>query len=90
VFSSAPMLPPRLMRNIAQVAGVHTYIDTEDVVWASKSMVAVCVKDAGKRVVRLPRKANVRDLYSGESVGQGVDAFEADFADRATRVFVME
>jgi len=90
VFSSAPMLPPRLMRNIAQVAGVHAYIETEDVVWASKSMVAVCVKDAGKRVVRLPRKANVRDLYSGESVGQGVDVFEADFADRATRVFVME
>ena len=90
VFSSAPMLPPRLMRNIAQFAGVHTYIETEDVVWASKSMVAVCVKDAGKRVVRLPRKADVRDLYSGESVGKGVDAFEADFADRATRVFVME
>ena len=90
VFSSVPMLPTRLMRNIAQFAGVHTYIDTEDVVWASKSMVAVCVKDAGKRTVRLPNKANVRDLYSGETVGKGVTSFEAGFADRATRVFVVE
>ncbi len=90
VFSSVPMLPAGLMRNITRFAGAHTYIDTEDVVWASKSLVAVCVKEAGKRVVRLPRKANVRDLYSGEVVGQGVDSFEADFADRATRVFVME
>ena len=90
VFSSVPMLPTRLMRNIAQYAGVHTYIDTEDVVWASKEMVGVCVKDAGKRTVRLPEKADVRDLYSGEIVGKDVDAFEADFTGLATRVFVLE
>ncbi len=90
VFSSVPMLPTRLMRNIAQYAGVHTYIDTEDVVWASKEMIGVCVKDAGKRTVRLPEKADVRDLYSGEIVGKDVDAFEADFTGRATRVFVLE
>ncbi len=90
VFSSVPMLPARLMRNIAQLGGAHTYIDTEDVVWASKSLVAVCVKDAGKRTVRLPEKANVRDLYTGEVIGKGVASFDADFADRATRVFVVE
>jgi hypothetical protein len=90
VFSSVPMLPTRLMRNIAQLGGAHTYIDTEDVVWASKSLVAVCVKDAGKRTVRLPEKANVRDLYTGEVIGKGVASFDADFADRATRVFVVE
>jgi hypothetical protein len=90
VFSSAPLLPAALMRNIVQLGGVHTYIDTEDVVWASKSLVAVCVKEAGKRTVRLPEKADVRDLYSGEVVGNGVKSFEADFPDRATRVFVLD
>jgi len=90
VFSAAPMLPARLMRNCARFGGVHTYIDTEDVVWASREMLAVCVKDAGRRTVRLPAKADVRDLYSGEVVGRGVTSFEADFADRATRVFVVE
>jgi hypothetical protein len=90
VVSSAPMLPARLLRNIARFAGAHTYIDTEDVVWASKSLVAVCVKDAGPRTVRLPKRADVRDLYSGEVIGKGVTAFEADFADRATRVFAVE
>jgi len=90
VVSSAPLLPARLLRNIAQQAGAHAYIGTEDVVWASKSLVAVCVKDAGTRQVRLPKKANVRDLYSGEVVGRAVDTFEAAFAERATRVFVLE
>jgi hypothetical protein len=32
----------------------------------------------------------VRDLYTGEVVGRGVRAFEAAFAERATRVFVVE
>jgi len=90
VYSAAPLLPARLMRNIARRGDVHTYIDTEDVVWASHDLLAVSVKEAGKRVIRLPRKANVRDLYSGERIGKHITAFEADFADRATRVFVLE
>lgn len=90
VFSAVPLLPARLMRNLAQAGGVHTFIETEDVVWASKELLAVCVKEAGSRTVRLPAKADVRDLYSGEVVGRGVDAFTVDFADRATRLFAVE
>ncbi|HPS09121.1 MAG TPA: beta-galactosidase [Kiritimatiellia bacterium] len=90
VFSAVPLLPARLMRNLAQAGGVHSFIETEDVVWASKELLAVCVKDAGTRTVRLPAKADVHDLYSGEIVGQDVEAFTVDFKDRATRVFVTE
>jgi len=87
IYSSAPMLPIGLMRNIAQAAGVHLYIDTPDVVWASGDLLAVCVKDPGKREVRLPAPATVKDLYSGETLGENADHFDADFADRATRLF---
>lgn len=90
VFSAAPLLPARLMRNLAALGGAHAYIDTEDVVWASKGLVAVCVKEAGKRTVRLPEKATVRDLYTGEVLGKGVTAFEVEFVERQTRVFVVE
>jgi hypothetical protein len=84
------MLPASLLRRIAQFARVHLYVDTEDVVWASRSLVAVCVKEAGTRTVRLPRKGTVRDLYSGGQMGQGVQSFQAEFAGRGTRVFVVE
>jgi len=90
VFSVAPLLSARLMRNFAAAGGAHAYIDTDDVVWASKELVGVCAKEAGRRTVRLPEKATVRDLYTGEVLGKGVQSFEADFADRATRVFVTE
>jgi hypothetical protein len=32
----------------------------------------------------------VRDLYTGECVARGASEFEAAFAERATRVFVIE
>lgn len=89
VYSAAPLLPSALLRRIAEAAGVHEYITTEDVVWASQDLVAVCVKDPGRRTISLPRKADVTDLYSGEKLGTAVDRIEADFADRATRVFVL-
>ena len=90
IHSAAPMLPASLLRRIALHAGVHLYIETEDVVWASQDLVAVSVREPGTRSVRLPRRATVRDLYTGEQVGRDTDAFEADFADRATRVFALE
>lgn len=90
IHSAAPLLPSSLLRRIAQHGGVHLYVDTEDVVWATRDLVAVSVKQPGARTIRLPRKAKVRDLYSGETIGVGIDRFQADFADRATRVFGLE
>jgi hypothetical protein len=90
IHSAAPLLPASLLRRIAQRGGVHLYLDTEDVVWASHDLVAVSVKEPGQRTIRLPRKAKVRDLYSGETLGTGLDRFQAEFPSHATRVFVLE
>jgi hypothetical protein len=90
VYSSAPLLPASLLRRLAQRAGVHCYVDTEDVIWASRDLLAVSVHQAGPRTIRLPRTADVSDLYDGSVIAGGVDSFQADFADRSTRVFVLQ
>ncbi|MFA6562719.1 MAG: beta-galactosidase [Verrucomicrobiia bacterium] len=90
VYSSAPLLPAELLRRMARLAGVHLYVGSEDVVWASRQLLAVSVKEAGARNITLPRKANVRDLYRGTKIGDGVVSFDVNFEDRATRVFVVE
>ena len=90
VYSSAPLLPASLLRRLAQRAGVHLYIDTEDVVWASHDLLAVSVHQPGPRTIHLPRTVDVSDLYDGSVVGCGVDSFQADFPDRATRVFLLQ
>ena len=90
IHSAAPMLPAGLIRRIARFAGVHLYVDTPDVVWAAEDLVAVSVRDAGTRTIRLPKRARVTDLYTGEDMGEGIAAFDAEFAQRATRVFVVQ
>lgn len=87
VHTAAPMLPTPLLRALAREAGVHGYLDTPDVVWASHGLLAVCVKDAGRRTIHLPAPRIVSDMYTGEAVASKGDTFEADFADRATRLF---
>ena len=86
VHTAAPMLPTGLLRALAAQAGVHLYVDTPDVVWASRDLLAVCVKDGGKRTIHLPGPRKVSDLYTGAEVAEGA-VFEADFAPLATRVF---
>jgi len=90
VYSAAPLLPASLLRRLSQLAGVHHYIETEDVVWASRDVVAISVQQSGPRTVHLPRAADVNDLYQATEVARGVRSFSAEFNDRSTRVFVLK
>jgi hypothetical protein len=89
VYSAAPLLPAALLRRIAGLGGVHQYIESEDVVWASREMLAVSVFQPGKRRITLPRPARVWDLYSGRLIAESADSFEVSFAPRATRLFTI-
>lgn len=89
VFSGVPIFQASVLRRLAQEAGVHFYIDTEDVIWASRQLVAVCVNQGGQRTIRLPSQRRVQDLYTGQKIVSGVTEFRADFAPRQTRVFVI-
>jgi len=90
VFSAAPGLPVWFLQRLADEAGVHRYIETEDVVWACRNLVAVSVHRPGRRTIRLPRRAaQVTDLWSGRTVAVDSDRFEAEFDARTTRVFVL-
>ena len=87
VFSAVPMLPASLFRRIARLGNVHEYVRTEDVVWASRDMLAICVREQGLRKIALPRRATVRDFYTGQELARSTEAFEVKFDARATRVF---
>jgi hypothetical protein len=87
IFSAAPMMPEPLIRALFKSAGVHLYIDTPDVVWATHDLLAVCVKDPGKRQIHLPRPARITDLYAGTPATEPTSSIEVDFADLSTRLF---
>lgn len=89
VYSAAPLLPASLLRRFAERAGVHLYLDTDDVLWATKELLGVCAAKGGPRRISLPQPATVMDLDTGVVLARKAGTFSADFTENATRVFVV-
>jgi hypothetical protein len=67
VYLSMLNFGPALLRNLARFAGAHVWIDSDDVLFANRSMLCLHTASAGEKVIRLPRPAAVTDLGSGEA-----------------------
>jgi len=72
VYSSAPILPAALLRNIARAAGCHIYSDAGDNVYASRSFLGVYAPGGGSRILRLPRRSRVLDLLEDKVLADNV------------------
>jgi len=89
VFCSVPLMPAPILRRIATLGGVHTLLDTEDVVWASNGIVSVSAMEPGERTIRLRVPSDVRDLFSGETIAARATEFRTPFAARQSRSFAV-
>jgi hypothetical protein len=91
VFSAAPALPSGLLRRLAKQARVHLYLEptgpSADVVYANRSLLALCADAAGPRTVRLPGPSDVFDLFAGQEVGQGLTEFTVEMAEHETKLW---
>jgi hypothetical protein len=90
VWSAAPTLPTPLLTRLAELAGVHRYITTPDVVWASRELLAVSVREAGVRRVRLPAPAKATELYTGQVLTPRATEFDLDVPAAGTRLVRLE
>ena len=50
--------PSQLLRNILAGAGVHLWLDTDDLVVADERFLTICAKEAGVKAIRLPEGAS--------------------------------
>ncbi len=81
-------ITPKVLRDIATKSGVKLYVDMETPVYANERLVAVHVKDGGKKKVSLPKKySKVVELYTNRVVAENTDSFEYDFATPDTALF---
>jgi hypothetical protein len=87
VFSAPPTLPAQVLRALARKAGVHLYIDSYDVVWATRGVLALSVDRPGRRTLRLPTAANVTDLYETKSVGMNLREFTVEMPALETKIW---
>ncbi len=83
LYSAAPMVPPGVLREIARYAGAHIYSESEDVFYADRNHVMLHTVRGEVKTVRLPHRSDVREAYSGRSVGRDCTEF-CDWMDAGT------
>lgn len=84
IYSSAPILPASLLRNIARAAGCHIYSDGGDVVYADREFLGVYSPAGGNRTIRLPERSTVTDLLTGKVVAEDAFEFSTDLPSNIT------
>ncbi len=78
---------PQLFRNLARFAGAHVWCESDDVVYANRSLVCLHTASAGDKVIRLPRPAIVTDLWTGERSPEPVEAIRVAMPAYRTRLW---
>jgi hypothetical protein len=87
VFAAALPLPAGFWRNAARVAKAHVWCETDDVVVASREIVALHSVVPGAKTIRLPRTSRVVDLISGAEIAPVAQEISFEMKSPGTRVF---
>lgn len=70
VYAAVPGVPAALLRELADAAGVHRYINDKDaIVETNDSYVSVTALNAGTQTITLPAAKYAYNVYTGESYG---------------------
>ena len=90
VYSSAPILPAALLRNIARAAGCHIYSDANDVVYANRHFLTIYSPSGGTRTIRLARAARVVDLMENRTLSEGKTEFPLTMPANTAKLLALE
>ncbi|HOS42879.1 MAG TPA: hypothetical protein PK794_04235 [Armatimonadota bacterium] len=87
VFTTAVPLPADLWRGLARAAGAHVYCESNDILLADSSVVALHSIQSGEKTIHLPGTYDVEDIVSGKLMARGVERIQFTLDAPETRVF---
>jgi len=87
IYIGTVAAPARLLRNILKAAGVHVYVDSDDVLLTDGEFLCITASQAGRKVIRLPSVRRVTHLPGREEVPGATDRIEIDLARGETRLY---
>ena len=95
VIHTVPRVDKVLLSSLLKKAGVHFYLDdinANDVVFANTRFLAIHTANGGKRIVQLPNKAIVQQLYPDNKVlsKNPVDSFSVALPENSTSLFELK
>ncbi len=90
VYLGALAAPPSLLRNLARMAGVHVYVDTDDVVEADQEFLAIHASTDGRKRIVLPAPMAVHDALTEETVAISVNEWTVEMKKGETRIYKLQ
>lgn len=87
IYCASRYLSSDVMRGIAKYAGCHIYLETDDVLYASKDYVTVHASYTGERVIKLPRKAFAYEVYEDKYYSQNSETVRCYLKLGETKTF---
>lgn len=90
IYTAAPALSWRLLRNIARYAGVHLYTEGGHMIWGNNCFLAIYAQSDGDHVVRFPHPVDVEEAYDGVPLGQQVSEITLPMKKWETRLLIMQ
>jgi hypothetical protein len=77
ILCTTTTMSPAIWRDLLRTAGVHLYVDTDDVIAGDGGpLLMIHASQGGSRKIVLPRETDVIDLFSGQLIGRGIREFE--------------
>jgi hypothetical protein len=90
LYLSMLNFPPALFRNIVRFAGAHVWMESDDVIYANRSMVCLHTASGGTKTIRLPAQAKVTDIWTGKEAAAKTQQIKLKAAPYRTWVWRTE
>lgn len=86
-YSVAPLVPAIVLRELAREAGVHIYCEEDDVFYAGHDYVCLHTVRSGNKTVKLPRRADIYNAFTGEKIAENVTEFTDRMQAGTTKLY---
>ncbi len=89
LYILTPPTPASVLRELLKMAGVHIYIDSEDVLYAHESLLAIHTAKEGIKRIKLPKEKEVEDAFTGWRIGR-VKEWEVELPAHTTVLYLLK
>ena len=76
-----------IVRELARLASVHIYCDSDDVLYANNSYITFHAATTGKKKITLPAPATLKEVYTGKIYAENSAVCEFDILKGETLMF---
>ncbi len=89
VYASVPIVPADLLRQIAKNAGVHLYVESADLIYATQGFLAIHAGEDGAKHLHLPESCDLYDPYDKKIDAKDKREVMFDMKKGDTRVWLI-